>query len=176
MQDTSLPFIKHRGVLLSCAALLSGLLWIGLLAQPVPMKGFAALVWVGLLYGAAADWRDGRIPWGPLVVLLVLGAGYSLLTGQRILHWGLGPGLVGLCMGLLYVMSRRAISLHDVLILTVLGIFLGPYRSFCMVFHASWIGALTVLTGLAIKRLDRHQRIPFTPFIAIGYLLALSSL
>ncbi len=153
-----------------------GLIWISLLAHPFPHKVVGGGIWLILVYGAAVDLRTRLVHDAVPLLVGVLGVLYCLVTFQPMTHWGLGVGLNALVMGLLYLLSRKSVGLGDVKLMISLGLFLGPFKSFYLLFHASWIGALAVIIGLLLKKVTRHQEIPFIPFIAAGYLLAISSL
>lgn len=153
-----------------------GLIWISGLVHPFPYKAIGGGIWLVLLYAAHQDWKTHRIHEGVCIVIALLGVLYCIVTVRPPIHWGMGMGLSGLAMGLLYLLSRRSVGLGDVMMITALGVYLGPFKSFYLLFHASWIGALAAVTGLLLKKMNTRQEIPFVPFIAAGYLLAISSL
>lgn len=153
-----------------------GLIWISGLVHPFPYKAIGSTIWLVLLYAAHQDWMTHKIHEGVCITIALLGTVYCFVTAQPLSHWGIGLILNGLTMGLLYLLSRRSVGLGDVLVIAALGVYLGPFKSFYLLFHASWIGALAVVTGLLLKKMNTRQEIPFVPFIAAGYLLAISSL
>lgn len=153
-----------------------GLIWISWLIHPFPYKVIGGGIWLALLYAAVVDWKTQMVHDGVPLAVGLLGALYCVITFQPIIHWGLGVGINSVVMGILYVLSRKSIGSGDVKLMIALGLFLGPFKSFYLLFHASWIGALVAIAGLALKKVNRHQEIPFIPFIAAGYLLAISSM
>lgn len=153
-----------------------GLVWIGMLTQPNHYKLAGAFIWLVLVYAALKDRETLRIHDGIPLTIALVGGFYAAAAARPPGHWGAGLALSGLAMLLLYVLSRHAIGLGDVKLVAALGIFLGPAASFYLLLHASWLGALAAVVGLLTKRLHRHQEIPFAPFVAAGYLLAISSL
>lgn len=165
---------KDRMAMASIGVL--GAVWISFLAHPFPYKAIGCGIWLVLLYGARMDVKTHRIHDGVWLSVAVLGAVYAGATFQPLSHWGAGLALNGLVMGLLYLLSCKSIGMGDVRLVTALGIFLGPLKSFYLLFHASWLGALVAVTGLVLKKMNRNHEIPFVPFIAAGYLLAISSL
>lgn len=165
---------KKKAGMLFIAVLV--LIWVSRLLHPFPYKAIGGGIWLVLFYAAHEDWKTHRIHEGVCIAIALLGAVYCLVTAQPPGHWGMGMGLSGLTMGLLYLLSRKAVGMGDVLLIIALGVYLGPFKSFYLLFHASWIGALAAVTGLLLKKLNPRQEIPFVPFIAAGYLLAISSL
>lgn len=170
-------FDQHKGKagLMSLVIASLGLFWISQLIQPDSYRILGGAIWLVLCYGALNDWKTRTVHDGVSVIVLLLGGIYCLATRQPLIHWGLGLLLNGLLMGLVYLLSRKALGLGDVRLLIALGMFLGPLRSYYLLFHASWLGALTVLAGFALRKVNRNQELPFIPFIAAGYLLAISS-
>lgn len=154
---------------------LLGLMWISQMIHPFPYKVIGSGIWLVLLYAAFVDWRTNLVHDAVLLAIALMGALFCLVTCQPLLHWGLGLGLNTLVMGSLAALSRRSIGMGDVKLIIALGLFLGPFKSFYLLFHASWIAALAAVVGILLKRVNPHQEIPFIPFIAAGYLLAISS-
>ncbi len=153
-----------------------GVAWISLLIHPFPYKAIGSGIWLLLLYGAGIDCKSRRVHDAVPLSIGSLGVIYAVVTAQPLTQWGAGVILNGLIMGLLYLLSRKSVGLGDVKLVTALGLFLGPFKSFYLMFHASWLGALLVVTGLILKKMNKQDEIPFIPFIAAGYLLAISSL
>lgn len=154
---------------------LCGLLWLANMEKVVPVLIFGAGIWMLLAYAAWVDWKTHQIHDAVPLCVGLLGGLYCVVTLQPLSYWGMGLLTNGIVMGMLYTVSRKSIGLGDVKLLIALGIYLGPLTSFYLLFHASWMGALAALAGMALKRMQMGQAIPFVPFIAAGYLLALSS-
>lgn len=152
-----------------------GLIWISLLNDPLPYKVIGSGIWLVLIYAAGVDCKTHTVHDAVTLSVGLMGALYCVVAFQPLVHWGGGIAMNGLVMGSLYILSRKSIGAGDVKLMIALGLFLGPFKSFYLLFHASWIGALVAVAGLALKKVNRHQEIPFIPFIAAGYLLAISS-
>lgn len=155
---------------------LSGAFWISHLGTPFPNVIFNTVIWLVLIYSAWIDWKTQHIHDAVPLCVGVLGAVYCMITYKPLEYWGFGVLLNGILMGILYTASRKSIGLGDVKLLIALGVSLGPWMSFNLLFHASWMGALVALAGIARKKLKLGQVIPFCPFIAAGYLMAISLL
>lgn len=166
----------QKTLILTAILAILGLLWISWLIHPFPYKVIGSGIWLILLYAAMVDWKTHLVHDAVPLGVGLLGALYCFITSQPIGHWGLGLGINGVIMGVLYVLSRKSIGAGDVKLMIALGVFLGPFKSFYLLFHASWLGALFAVIALLLKKMNRHQEIPFIPFIAVGYLLAISSL
>lgn len=153
-----------------------GLIWISRLLAPYPFKFISCGIWLVLFHAAVVDWKTHLVHDTVPLAIAIMGGLYCLVTYQPLSHWGAGLALNALVMGSLYVLSRKSMGFGDVMVMAALGMFLGPFKSFYLLFHASWIGALVAIAGLLMKKVDQKQQLPFIPFIAAGYLLAISSL
>ncbi len=153
-----------------------GVVWIANSGKDVPVILFGSLIWIVLSYGVWRDWKAHRIHDAIPVSTGLLGIVYCMVTTQPPSYWGAGLLVNTTVMGIMYLASKRSVGLGDVKLLMALGIYLGPLAAFHLLFHASWISALTALAGIAFKRVKLCQELPFAPFIAAGYLLAISSL
>lgn len=159
-----------------CGIAMCGVLWIANSGKTFPVILYGSLIWIVLSYGAWRDWEIHRIHDAIPISAGLLGIVYCVGTTQPPSYWGMGLLLNITVMGMLYLVSRKSIGLGDVKLLIALSIFLGPLGAFHLLFHTSWISALSALAGIALKRVKLGQELPFAPFIAAGYLLAISSL
>lgn len=120
--------------------------------------------------GAAEDIRKRRIK---VPFLLLSGAvGISLHIYRRDLAAAdllLGV-LVGVLVVFLGILTRESIGLGDGFSLMVTGIFLGGRRNVELLFLSLFYAALFSLGLLLFCRKRRKQRIPFLPFLFLGYL------
>lgn len=153
-----------------------------LLAAPVVLAGVTPVVLAAtVLLGAALaslsviDLRHMRLPDALTLPLLGLGLGYAWLTGPELLLWH-GFGAVAGYAGLLGVAEvyrrwrgRDGLGRGDAKLLAAGGAWVGAGGLASIVLLA----ALTALLGVAAMAaagtaLDRHSRIPFGPFLALG--------
>ncbi len=174
-QKIDLRRIAPKSAVVICITLL-GWFWISKLGQPDPFRILGSGIWMVLVHAALEDVETHKIHDSATLCVLLLGVLYCFISEKTVLHWGLG--LLGntAVMGLLYLLSRKAIGFGDVKLTISLGAFMGPWASFYLLFHASWLGALAALMGLASRKMRTGQEIPFVPFLAAGYLLAISSM
>jgi len=174
---TEMPLKRTtRSIALIMITIGIGLIWISLLKFELLYRAVAALIWSILVIAAADDLRRHTVHDGVSLAVLILGGVYSFIGRIPFRYWALGFFISSVFMILLYVLSRKSVGLGDVKLIAALGLFLGPMKVFYLLFHASWIGAVVVLVGLSIRRLGKNQEIPFVPFIAVGFLLAIASL
>jgi leader peptidase (prepilin peptidase) / N-methyltransferase len=109
------------------------------------------------------------------------------VVGLAIVTAGVVPGLtwkdafIGLALGalilyipaVLYEIIRGVEGLGggDVKLLAMIGAFLGPYGVIFVLFFASFVGSLTALGGIALRRTASTSPIPFGPFLAAAAIL-----
>lgn len=111
----------------------------------------------------------------PFIVAGLLYAAVAILMGLAGL-WSVvaAVALLGGLYGLLYLVSRGAwVGFGDVKLGLGLGLFLLDWRlALIALFLANLVGTLIVLPGLIRGTLARESKIPFGPFLIIGFLLA----
>ena len=93
---------------------------------------------------------------------------YLVQTGWLLLML---PGFYGL----LYLLSGRSwVGLGDVYLLIPFAIMLPSWDyGLLLVFLANLIGTLVVLPGMLAKKITRKSRIPFGPFLIVGFILTM---
>ncbi len=77
--------------------------------------------------------------------------------------------------GVLYVVGKGAwVGLGDVYLLIPFAIMLASWEyGILLIFLANLIGLLVLLPGLATKKLNRRSRVPFGPFLIIGFMITM---
>lgn len=85
----------------------------------------------------------------------------------------LGLAAVAGLYGVLYAVSKgRWVGFGDVKLGVFMGLVLGWKLALLAVFAANVIGTLIVLPGLLTGKLARTSRVPFGPFLIIGFIVA----
>ena len=120
------------------------------------------------------DIRECRVP----VVLLTAGSafagivmGYELLAGEtRLLEFVLGS-CVGLLLLLVAWFSRKA-GYADGIILLWLGGLYGYRQGLLILCVSLMLISLTSVALFLLGKVKRHTRIPYIPFITIGFVTA----
>lgn len=125
------------------------------------------------------DLRHTVVPLVASLLLIALALLVALLSSFSTVHLGLTllvAGGIALLFFLLHALSGgRAMGLGDAPVALALALLVGPSLAFAGLLFSFWIGAVV---GIAI--LVRHPKghrmgieVPFVPFLAAGYLLAL---
>lgn len=177
-----LPFISEIGV---CAAFVASFLywplgfvaWQAIILLVLWLAYLVALA-VLLLYDARWMLLPDKIVL-PLAVVAFADAALrvSLMPGATWLGYVqyVGYGLVALAgvYGLLYAASKgKWVGFGDVKLCIFIGAILGWEKALLVLFAANVIGFLVVVPGLLTKKLSRTSRVPFGPFLILGFLIA----
>ena len=164
------PLVELAGGLLG-----AGCLW---WAGPTPIAG-AAFVFLYLLgVIAIIDWEHMIIPHSLTVAGMVAGLVLAELAGP-----GLGPAILGLVVGggSVWVLSEGYRLLRgqpgmgggDVMLMGMVGAFLGPWAAAAVLGSGALLGTVYVLIRGG-GRLDGAAKLPFGTFLAAGAALVLT--
>lgn len=156
-----------------------------ILTQPSIGIAYAAMSLViatALIALTVIDLRTHRLPRVivfPLYAVVVAGLGIAAVTGDAGDAWGavLGAAIWTVFLGVLWWGSRgRGMGFGDVTLAPVLGASLGwqsIWVSLAGLLAAFIIGAVVAGALLISGRASRRSRIPFGPFLAAGWAVAL---
>ena len=138
------------------------------------------LVFLGVL--VVYDFRHMLLPDKlvfPLVGLGLVDAGLRLSLqpdfnlGTYVLQVGLGALALGGFYWLLYEISRgKWVGFGDVKLGIFMGVVLGWQGALLTLFLSNVIGFLVVAPGLLVGKLTVKSRVPFGPFLIVGFVLA----
>ena len=122
---------------------------------------------------SAEDVREKKVSVYKVLVFTVLALIYRAFTNQ--LFWmemiiNLVPGGI---MILLAILTKEGIGYGDSWMILNLGLFLGIWRLLISLGIAFSAAAAAAGVGLALKKWNRKTRIPFYPFLVVGYVGAL---
>ena len=98
---------------------------------------------------------------------ILLIAGYFGTVGWQSRVGGLAVGSVLLMFG---YFSKEAIGIADGVMITVCGVAFGIYETVALCFFAALYAAVVSLVLLLLKKVGRKSRIPFLPFLLLGYI------
>lgn len=132
-----------------------------------------------LLYIVLYDLRHTIVPMHAAVLLILLSVVYAYFVSFDLVDFGLtltAAGCIGLAFFLLYALSRgRAMGLGDSPVALSLALIVGAADAFSGLIFSFWIGALCGIAILVTRRGGPRMgiEVPFVPFLAAGYLLAL---
>ena len=128
----------------------------------------------GLIVIATIDLKNHLILNRLTYPLFFGGLIYRLSQGE-IIPALLGAGIACGVMLLIYWLYPQGIGIGDLKLLVTLGIFLGGHGVMRALFFGSLTGVLILYPLVWRGRLQRHQPIPFAPFLAFGTFLVLFS-
>lgn len=107
----------------------------------------------------------------------------GILCSATVLPTGLVNSVLGVLLGggLLwfmawispYLFGKEGMGVGDIKLLAMVGAFLGWEPVLLTVLVGAFVGAITGLALIALKRLRRDQYLPFGPFLALGAVVAL---
>lgn len=105
------------------------------------------------------------------VVLAVVGSADRLAAAYS----AVGSVLIlgGLYYALYAISRERWVGLGDVFLGIGLGLLLADWRlALIALFMANLIGCIVVIPGMIMKKIGRHQQVPFGPFFILGAIVA----
>lgn len=134
--------------------------WKSIVAE---LCALSALLWLAL-----QDKKHlGVTRWG-----LVIASGILLIAGCFSgADWKsrMGGGMIGVILLLFGYFSKEAIGLADGVVVLVCGVAFGLYETVTMTFFAALFAGGVSIVLLAVKRVGKKSRIPFLPFLLLGY-------
>lgn len=139
-----------------------------------PLALWRLILGYGLIVIATIDLRTHLIP-NRLTYPLFLGGLIYRLSQGEIVPALLGGGLACALMLFVYWLYPQGIGIGDLKLLVTLGIFLGTHDVMRALFFASLTGIILLSPLVWYGRLQRHQPIPFAPFLAFGTFVVLFS-
>ncbi len=122
--------------------------------------------------GAIIDYKKQYIPDKIIIMVLVLGVANIGLNNNISMFQGvLGfMGMGGIMLSVFYI-SKGAIGMGDVKLLTSIGLFAGFWGGIAVTLSAAIISGLASMVLLTMGLVKRNNRIAFGPFIFIGSML-----
>lgn len=138
------------------------------------------VIYTALLAASVVDWKkriiSNRLVAAALIIRLVIFIMEFFLRKETFLQstaasfWGLLFGFGFLF--LVSILSKRSIGFGDVKLFAAIGIYMGFWGTFNVLFYSLLYCAVVSIVLLAAKKADRKARIPFAPFIFAGYVTA----
>jgi len=161
---------------------LSLVFWVGDLSQPLEIAKL--IIWlitlVVLAINVVYDARWSLLVSGLNWLLIALGVVYStivVLQSADPINTSLGVLTSVLILGGLYALlwkisAGRWVGEGDIYLGVGLALFLvDPKKAFLALFLANLAGLVVMLPGLLTGRLKRNSRVPFGPFLVLGFIL-----
>lgn len=133
-------------------------------------------VFLLVLVGAAAaiDCKSHHIPNWIAACLMAAGTIKAIvMKGDGLYELTMGLfGIGGLLLAVHYL-SKGAIGMGDVKLLSAIGLLLGFWDTILIMLIASTLSGLASLLLIALRKVNRKSKIPFAPFIFISILISL---
>ena len=126
------------------------------------------LVLLFLGINAILDFKYKKIPWVLSICFIVIGIG-SVLISSPINWWQFLGAIVGIGIILISVCTKQAIGLGDGLVLLVVGIFIGLWKTLMILFLAGILVAVVGIIMMVQKKGNLNTSLPFSPFILAAY-------
>lgn len=126
------------------------------------------LIYMG--YGSYLDIKTRELPGE----YLIAGTAFALLSqiffgGQAWYVWGMGL-LTGLIFIAISKFSREGIGYADSMMILNLGIFYGVWTMLTLLAVSFTLAAIISAAGCVTGKCNRKSRIPFIPFLTVGYI------
>lgn len=134
------------------------------------IQGLLAVLLAAL---AIEDIKYKKINIGCIGVGYILGMTGLIICGQsrfRSLAGGIG---IGLAVCLLHWITQKGIGLGDGMLAVLIGICTGAEFTIICLCAAFFLASFVALTLCCLKRMGRKGRIPFVPFLFLGYMITL---
>lgn len=128
------------------------------------------LIVLVLMYFAFVDCKKKCISKWPLILLSIIVAICTIVVKELSIIEMIGGITVGFIMILISLLTKQKLGLGDGILITIMGAFLGFQTTLLMILYALTVSAIYSMILLVIKHVNRQYRIPFIPFILIGYI------
>jgi prepilin signal peptidase PulO-like enzyme (type II secretory pathway) len=140
------------------------------IALPLFLLAVSVLAFI-VLY----DLRHTVVPPPASTLLIIISLAYALSTPSSVVPTLITAAVIALLFLSLHVFSRgKAMGLGDAPVALALSLLAGPYAVAGLLF-SFWIGALCGILLLSVRRGGPKMgiEVPFVPYLAVGYLLAI---
>ncbi|HEX3076805.1 MAG TPA: prepilin peptidase [Lachnospiraceae bacterium] len=124
---------------------------------------------------AVIDMKERKIP----CVVLSISFLIALLSTVLVKHGITTEQLCGMTIGFLFILisfvTRGQLGLGDGITVVITGVVIGFWDNLLMVLYALFAAGITAIILIVFKRSNRKERIPFLPFLLLGYIVVLST-
>lgn len=130
---------------------------------------------------AVGDAREKRIP--NQLIGIMLGTWILVIIPQLFLHTAqtvpilfsglFGGAMAGLVFFTVYIVSRHGLGGGDVKFMTVAGLYIGINSVMPTMLTGSILAAVTGVTCIVLKKMDRKGTLPLVPFLYVGIVLTM---
>jgi len=127
------------------------------------------IITIFLCYFSYIDCKRKTIASVPLILLCCVGVLRLGIDKVSIPDCLSGALLGGILVGISFI-TRQRLGLGDSLLLTIIGLTLGFQYTIFIIFYALLGSAIFSMFLIAIKHVNRQYKIPFIPFVLLGYI------
>ncbi|HEX3022131.1 MAG TPA: prepilin peptidase [Lachnospiraceae bacterium] len=124
---------------------------------------------------AVIDMKERKIP----CVVLSISFLVALLSTVLVKHGITTEQLCGMTIGFLFILislvTRGQLGIGDGITLVITGVVIGFWDNLLMVLYALFAAGITAIILIVFKRSNRKERIPFLPFLLLGYIVVIST-
>lgn len=110
-----------------------------------------------------------------IVVIIMAAAGLLLVcvtaSWDSISKSLICSAVTGAAAFLTEILSRGGLGRGDVLILTAVGLYIGGWSMFLIVFISLLALCIFSLVGLALRKVNLKSKLPFIPFLLVGVII-----
>ncbi len=132
----------------------------------------ACIMFSTLLVISLIDLDEMIIPNKLVIFILIVASIYTIIDKNYLDHI-IGFFLVSSILLFIVVVTKGAMGMGDVKLMAVSGLLLGAYNIFLALIVASVVGSIVSITLLALKKINRKNKVPFGPFLSFGIMVAI---
>ena len=129
----------------------------------------SAIIVTVLLGCSYYDVKEKRVP----LAWILAGMAAILIANMIGKDMGISACLIGMTLGAVLVAvskwSKEALGIGDALLILMIGMGMGIYQTALVVFYALFVTSVVCAVLLMMKRVGKKTRIPFVPFLLLGY-------
>lgn len=119
------------------------------------------------------DIKRKRVGMALPLVMAMVGIIFHMAWQKQTIIDILGGFLVGAAMLLISHISAEAVGYGDAVLFMVTGIYLGFFANLALLFISLVLAASFGMIGIIRGRFTRKSRLPFLPFVLLGYVIIL---
>lgn len=126
-----------------------------------------------LVWNSVTDLKKKEISQVSILLFALAGIAAFVLDQNRNLYLMVGGAALGIIVIFISVLSGESIGAGDGLVISVIGIYVGFYQTLVLLLMGFILTAVTGVLFILMKKANRKSTLPFIPFLAAAYGLAL---
>lgn len=129
-----------------------------------------------LIVASVRDTINKEIDIKEIIVLLGLMLGYAFMDDSFDILYSIFGALFGVCMILFSKISKQALGLGDAIVLLILGIGFGVFRTIYVLMVALILSSVIATGLIVLKKAGRKTQLPFIPHLSMGVIVMMVTL